>query len=431
MKVFFYTIISLVFFINLTFSQQWWFEQTSNTTNNLQSVSVYNNQTAWICGVSGTVLRTTNTGNNWINANSGSIPANADLVNIWAIDGATALVAGDLGSSTGVWKTTDGGTNWIQVFAQTGGFIDAIAMKDGFPYEGIMIGDPVGGRWSVWKTINAGTNWDSAGLYIPQNGIEAGWNNSICYTGSSIWFGTNNSRIYYSSNDGISWLSRSTAPEQNSYSIFFSNAWNPSGLLGGASLMLSNDSGATWTPLNSMGTGNFGGITGLPVPVSDLFIEQIWYVRTSANIYKSGGGGSGWFSEYQAQTGAYLHISKARNGTYIWAVRSQGGITLCTCFVSGISKISGKVPDKYFLKQNFPNPFNPQTNIDFDLPKKSRVKINVYDETGRIVTNLIDNDYTSGSYRVTWDASGYSSGVYFYTIIADEFVQTKKMVLIK
>jgi hypothetical protein len=138
-----------------------------------------------------------------------------------------------------------------------------------------------------------------------------------------------------------------------------------------------------------------------------------------------------WFIEYTAPSGNYRHITKARNGSYMWAVRIGGGITRCTCFVSGITRISGIIPERYSLKQNFPNPFNPQTNIDFGLPKKSKVKINVYDPSGRLITNLIDYEYNPGLYRVSWDASGFASGVYFYSLITDEFVETKKMVLIK
>ncbi len=431
MKPFIYILFQFILTFNLVNAQQFWHEQPSGTTNTLTSVSPVNHNVVWVCGYNGTVLRTTNSGVNWVGANSGGIPNNVSLINVWGIDGGSAITAGYVGSNTWVWKTTNAGNNWTQVFTQPGGFINVIAMKDAFPNQGIMQGDPVGGRWSLWKTTDAGSTWDSTGMYLPQAGTEAGWNNSLCYTGNRIWFGTNNTRIYYSNNDGATWVSRSTAPEINSYAVLFASQWNPSGILGGTNLMKSDDTGGTWTPLNSIGSGNFGGFASLPVPVSSNYLEQIWYVRSSTSIYKSWSGGTGWFIEYTAPSGTYRHISKARNGTYIWAVRVSGGITRCTCFVSGISQISAAVPETYSLKQNFPNPFNPQTSIDFDLPKKSFVKINIYDPSGRLVTNIIENEYNAGSYRVSWDASGYSSSVYFYSIITNEFVQTKRMVLIK
>lgn len=140
---------------------------------------------------------------------------------------------------------------------------------------------------------------------------------------------------------------------------------------------------------------------------------QLFYVRSDNKIYHSPSGGSGWFAEYTAPAGNYRHISVARNGTYIWAVRNNGGITRCTCTVSGINKISDLIPKAFSLKQNFPNPFNPQTNIDFDLPKAAKVRLNVYNTLGKLVTTLVDRDLVTGMYRISWDASGLSSGIYF------------------
>jgi hypothetical protein len=124
-------------------------------------------------------------------------------------------------------------------------------------------------------------------------------------------------------------------------------------------------------------------------------------------------------------------MSRARGGTYIWAVRTNGGITRCTCYIAGITRLPGSVPHVFSLKQNFPNPFNQQTSIDFDISRKSKAKLNVYDPSGKLVTTLVDSDLLPGTYRVSWDASGLASGVYYYSLIAQEYVQTKKMILVK
>ena len=93
------------------------------------------------------------------------------------------------------------------------------------------------------------------------------------------------------------------------------------------------------------------------------------------------------------------------------------------------------VPNKYELSQNYPNPFNPTTKIDFQLPRDSKVMIKLYDVSGREVRTIVNEKRTAGFYTVGFDASGLSSGVYFYTIIAGfsgtEFVGTKKMVVVK
>ena len=97
----------------------------------------------------------------------------------------------------------------------------------------------------------------------------------------------------------------------------------------------------------------------------------------------------------------------------------------------GIKNISNKVPTKYSLYQNYPNPFNPSTNIRFEIPRTSLVKLIVYDILGREVATLVNDKLGAGSYDVNWYGSGYSSGIYFYKLITDEYTDVKKMVLLK
>ncbi len=90
------------------------------------------------------------------------------------------------------------------------------------------------------------------------------------------------------------------------------------------------------------------------------------------------------------------------------------------------------IPTAYLLYQNYPNPFNPTTRIRYDLPEVSRVSCSVYDLLGRKVKDLEDNQLKQpGSYELTFDASGLSSGIYFYRITANQYVSAKKMVVIK
>ncbi|MEI7485728.1 MAG: T9SS type A sorting domain-containing protein, partial [Ignavibacteriota bacterium] len=93
------------------------------------------------------------------------------------------------------------------------------------------------------------------------------------------------------------------------------------------------------------------------------------------------------------------------------------------------------VPAKYELSQNYPNPFNPATKIDFSIPTDSRVKLVVYDLTGREIKYLVNEIRTAGYYTAMFDASLLSSGIYFYRFIANangkDFISTKKMILLK
>ena len=93
--------------------------------------------------------------------------------------------------------------------------------------------------------------------------------------------------------------------------------------------------------------------------------------------------------------------------------------------------ISNEIPGGYRLHQNYPNPFNPMTNIRYTLPKNSFVSLKVYDVLGREIALLVNEVLNTGRYEVSWDGSNHTSGVYFYKLETDDFVDVKKMVLIK
>ena len=97
----------------------------------------------------------------------------------------------------------------------------------------------------------------------------------------------------------------------------------------------------------------------------------------------------------------------------------------------GIIQNSSVSPENYNLYQNFPNPFNPSTSIKFDIPKKSFVRVSVYDAIGREVAALVNNDLSPGEYSVDWNAAAFPSGVYFYRINTGQYTEIKKMMLIK
>lgn len=90
-----------------------------------------------------------------------------------------------------------------------------------------------------------------------------------------------------------------------------------------------------------------------------------------------------------------------------------------------------EIPGNYSLRQNYPNPFNPVTNIEFTIPESADVKLDVYDQTGRLVATLMNQSQQAGTYKVSFNANNLSSGVYFYKLTAGSFSAVKKMVLIK
>lgn len=97
---------------------------------------------------------------------------------------------------------------------------------------------------------------------------------------------------------------------------------------------------------------------------------------------------------------------------------------------SGEEEVS-LTPTEYGLDQNYPNPFNPATTINYQLPEKNHVTLNIYDILGNHVATLVDQELEAGYYNVNWNASGLASGVYIYRIISGSFISSKKLLLMK
>jgi hypothetical protein len=117
----------------------------------------------------------------------------------------------------------------------------------------------------------------------------------------------------------------------------------------------------------------------------------------------------------------------------IWAGVNGGAVysTRACQTTTGLTNNNNGIPEEYALQQNYPNPFNPSTVIKYSIPQNSAVKLTVYDMTGRAVKTLVNQVMNPGNYEISFDASNFASGVYFYKLQAGSFTQTKKMMLIK
>ena len=139
-------------------------------------------------------------------------------------------------------------------------------------------------------------------------------------------------------------------------------------------------------------------------------------------------------SQYQVLPGILIC-----NTLYYWRYRGYiGGVwgswsnifeftTTCT----GIKEPGSKIPDEFILYQNYPNPFNPATTISFSLPKYELVRLTVYGINGKEILELINESKPAGNYSVVFEEDNLPSGVYFYSLNAGDFKETKKMILIK
>jgi Secretion system C-terminal sorting domain len=127
--------------------------------------------------------------------------------------------------------------------------------------------------------------------------------------------------------------------------------------------------------------------------------------------------------------GYYINRFRFLNDTLAYAVGQT--VYKYTNKPIGIYPISHQTPSNFLLYQNYPNPFNPETKIRFEISSTSPVELIIYDAIGREITTLVNEELKPGIYEVLWDASDYSSGMYFYKLHSGEFVGRKKMVLIK
>ena len=99
--------------------------------------------------------------------------------------------------------------------------------------------------------------------------------------------------------------------------------------------------------------------------------------------------------------------------------------------ITDIEENQGTLPWKFSLEQNYPNPFNPATIINYSVPKTAFVTIKIYDILGREIKTIVNEEKIAGNYSVQFNGTGLSSGIYFYRMKSGDFVQTKKLVLLK
>jgi hypothetical protein len=127
-------------------------------------------------------------------------------------------------------------------------------------------------------------------------------------------------------------------------------------------------------------------------------------------------------------------LTQANDPKYAWGVE-VGNQALAFLqwagYVTGIETVNPNVPERFNLSQNYPNPFNPTTNIRFDIKSTAQVELKIYDILGTEIQTLVNSQLAPGTYNVNFDAAKLSTGVYFYTIKAGDFVSTKKMMLVK
>ena len=187
------------------------------------------------------------------------------------------------------------------------------------------------------------------------------------------------------------------------------------------------DGGENWT-------SQIDGTSELFHAVDFIDLNNGWVTGRNGTILRTTDGGNSW---YQQLTRTWYDVSSVcfLNENVGW-VSGDYGLILATNNGGGIvgiqpNEIISYLPNTYLLSQNYPNPFNPSTTIKWQMPKAGLVTLKIYDVLGREVTILVNEELNAGNHETVFDASHFSSGVYFYQIKAGDYINTKKMILVK
>lgn len=404
-------LIIFILISNCVFSQ--WIVQYKHPGNvRFEDVNFLNTNTGFACGSDG-IYKTTNKGSIWLPIFES--PGGFKEIEVKSNNIAYAL-------SGKLYKTFNGGLNWVELNKPSGSVIKVIEFID--EYTGF-----IGGEMGyLYKTTDGGITWTDPGTFIdncitmqfvtPNYGIvseEFGYPEN----------GKPDPYFLYITNDtGNSWVRYSLSfifwPI---HSISFVNQ----------DLGYITEGNFLWKTID--GCKNFQKVFSYYSFVfNDVFAtseDTVYVVGFLGQIAKTTNGGLNWNLQ---KTGIFssLHSVYFLNNNTGYAVGDSGRILYTTNGGEvGIKKISGIIPEKYTLNQNYPNPFNSSTIIDFTLPLKSKVKLFVYDILGKEVAVPVDEELNPGHYSVDFDANNLTSGIYFYRLQTTNYSEIKRMIILK
>jgi photosystem II stability/assembly factor-like uncharacterized protein len=374
-------------------------------------VKFFDEDNAVILG-GGNILKTSNAGANW-----NLYKANCDFVSAHFLNSLTGYSQ----ARDSLVKTTNGGINWSLV--GNGVFPNGLGSIYFFDESTGFVGDGLG---KIFRTTNGGVNWSSQTLnstidYNSVSGIQfldsqTGYlfnaHQQVCGLCPPTY-----THIYKTTNAGINWSLHSTL--SNVYfgrMKFISNNLAFASAIDGIYTL-----NGSWSKIINLVNG---GHALDFLPPSTITVED----------YRTTDLGINWIPQEQLCDNIYNIAFANQNTGFI--VGSGGAILKTTTggvFVVDIINLSSEVPENFSLSQNYPNPFNPTTVIRYQLSVPVFTTLKIFDLLGKEVASLVNENQNAGSYAVDFNSSEYNlpSGIYFYTLNAGEFKETRKMILIK
>ena len=337
-------------------------------------------------GNSGVVAFSSDGGNNWENRNIAGLTKNLyglDFLNFGS-SGLGIVVCGETGT---MYVSTNSGSGWVwqEVNTMKTVNLNSVAAIDKSLF--IVVGD----SGTIMKTYDQGNSWEdhSVGGAKFNRIFDGGKVQAFGY----LWIAGDNGRIYATTNYGISWFPQTSGVTDNLNDIQFRS--QSEGIVVGDNgvVRYTDDGGTTW-----QADPYFNGLTD-----GDI-------ISLSTGDFNTG-------------------IAVVRNTTL------DGGSTSSMFVLSteplDVSENENTMPSQYSLQQNYPNPFNPTTKINYAIPQPEFVSLRVYDVLGKEIATLVNEEKNSGNYQVDFTGYGLSSGIYYYTLKAGNYSETRKLVLLK
>ncbi len=449
-------------------------QKSSWSTSNSQNMThadihrLAYNGTNLYCMSDGGIYKSTNNGNNWVDLNRDISTlqyqsADYNITNTQSLQGGT--------QDNNKMTSTNGGVDWDQRTTGDGGYTIVDPVNTNFVYGQYVNGSiqrsansgvsfsnitPSGstgglfynpyemapgdhntiifGRADIWKTTNAQTASTGSGwTQIATTGIVGGSVSAIGISWTNtgkIYIGTSNGRILVTTDNGANWSVQTGFPYVSDFVTDNANDNICYATLGGTTgqhVLKTTNGGVNWVNI----TGNLPNIAANSVILRTASPRTI-FVGTDLGVFQSNDEGVSWISFNSGLPAVEIYDMKYKQsaGLILVATHGRGCWTFDLGSVLGVDPYS-IVPKDFYINQNYPNPFNPETKIKFGLPKSGNVKLSVYDASGRVVEELVNQQLNSGTFEVTWNGSNLSSGAYFYKLETEGFVETKKMILVK
>jgi len=411
------------------------------------AVSTTDSRNATAVGPGGTIARTTDGGLTWDMQDAGTL---ADLKDVSFVDSLTGVIVGD---ST-ILRTDDAGANWVEDPADSGVVWRGVDMIDAQTVVA------VGNEGWIARTSDGGVNW------VYPTKVTTSDLRRVTFVDDSFGVAVGGSSILRSENDGVSWTYVNTHMGMPLYDVAFSDGQNGMAATQWG-VLRTRDGGLNWCYERTGMMGYLygvhyhgeavavgaGGIIGTLELLVATLVQSFFAVAHHGHVTMD------WQIESDDEIAGFKLL---RESDGVTDVLPPDGLldpsarhftddgaspgrdytyTLVVVLADGSEIRSGpqavSVPAvATALEQNWPNPFNPTTEIAYSLSERGRVTLAVYDVLGRRVRTLVDRREDAGAHKARWnglDDAGRSvpSGVYFYRMRAGRFVRTRKMVLIR